>query len=301
MNISYLGMGAMGTPMAINLKKAQYEVTIWNRSFNKPSVQHAIQEGCLPAKTLEIATKNADVIISCLGDESDVYAVLLGENSVATFAKPNALIIDMSTIGVKVAKQINTELNTQGFRFLDAPVSGGDIGARAGSLTIMSGGDKADFDEAYPLFLSLGKNINYCGKSGSGQAVKLVNQSLAAIHMIALSEALKLAEQLGVSGQQIVDICSTGAAGSWALSNLGPTILGKDFNPGFMIKHMQKDLRLIFESIDNDDSQFPGINLADKLFKNVVDTVKNGEELGTQAMFLSQTSKPDEYPLNSPE
>jgi 3-hydroxyisobutyrate dehydrogenase len=294
MNIAYLGMGTMGTPMAINLKKSQYDVTIWNRSFKKTSVQQAIQAGCLPAKKLEIATKNADIIISCLGDESDVYEVLLGDNGVSTFAKSNALIIDMSTIGVKIAKQINSELNTQGFRFLDAPVSGGDIGARAGSLTIMSGGNKADFDEAYPLFLSLGKNINYCGESGSGQAVKLVNQGLASIHMIALSESLKLAEKMGVSGQQIIDICSTGAAGSWALSNLGPAILGEDFKPGFTIKHMQKDLRLIFESINQDNAQFPGIHLANKLFKNVVDTVENGEKLGTQAMFLSQTSKPDE-------
>ena len=276
----------MGGPMTANLSRKGYSIKAWNRTPNRPGVEIAAKAGATVVPSLREAVESADVIFSCVGDVPDVEEVILGVQGVVKFAKPSALVVDMSTIGSNAARNIDTQLKKHNLRFLDAPISGGDIGAQKGTLTIMVGGEPSDFEECKPLFEAMGKTIRLCGPIGSGQAVKLCNQALCAVHMVALCEAIKMAEQQEIDPNLMIEVCSTGAAGSWALSNLGPKIVESDFAPGFMIEHILKDLRLVQETIQASGQNFPGVELADRLFKIVkeIDGGKGGEQ-GTQAMI----------------
>ncbi len=289
--IAFLGLGVMGGYMAANLARSGYSVKAWNRTPNRPGVEVAASAGARMVSSIREAVEAADIVFSCVGDVPDVEEVILGSGGVAEFAKPGALVIDTSTIGPDAARKIAAELKKHNLRFLDAPISGGDIGAKNGTLTIMVGGEPSDFEESKPLLEVLGKSIRLCGPVGSGQAVKLCNQVLGAVHMVALCEAMQLAEQQEIDPNLIVEVCSTGAAGSWALSNLGPKIVESDFRPGFMIKHIIKDLRLVQESLKSSSQALPGVEMADRLFKLVkeLDGGTGGEQ-GTQAMIRAYRS-----------
>ena len=284
--IAFLGLGVMGGYMAANLARGGYSVNAWNRTPNRPGVEVAASAGATVVSSIREAVETGDIIFSCLGDVPDVEEVILGSGGVAEFAKPGALVIDTSTIGPDAARKIGTELKQHNLRFLDAPISGGDIGAKNGTLTIMVGGEPTDFEESKPVLEVLGKTIRLCGPVGSGQAVKLCNQVLGALHMVGLCEAMQLAQQQGIDPKLVVEVCSTGAAGSWALSNLGPKIVESDFRPGFMIKHILKDLRLVQESLSASGQELPGVAISDRLFKIVkeLDGGTGGEQ-GTQAMI----------------
>jgi 3-hydroxyisobutyrate dehydrogenase len=284
--IAFFGLGVMGGYMAANLARGGYSVKAWNRTPNRPGVEVAASAGVTVVSSIREAVETADIIFSCVGDVPDVEEVILGAGGVAEFAKPGALVIDTSTIGPNAARKIGNELKKHNLRFLDAPISGGDIGAKKGTLTIMVGGEATDFEESKPVLEVLGKTIRHCGPIGSGQAVKLCNQVLCALHMVGLCEAMQLAEQQGIDPNLIVEVCSTGAAGSWALSNLGPKIIEADFRPGFMIKHILKDLRLVQESLKESGEEWPGVEMSDRLFKMVqeLDGGMGGEQ-GTQAMI----------------
>lgn len=285
MGIAFLGMGVMGTPMTLNLLRAGYPVNVWNRSADSPNLLRVKSEGAAIAPSIAEAVRDADYIFTCVSDVPDVEAVLLGNFGVLHVAKANALIIDFSTIGALAARDIAKKLSAHNLRFLDAPISGGDVGAENGTLTIMVGGDRPDFDQAQPYFQTMGKNIYHCGEIGSGQAVKMCNQVLCAIHMVALCEAIKLAQYQGVNPDLMIEVCQTGAAGSWAIANLGRKITMADFRPGFMIKHILKDLRLVQETIENFPA-LPGFELATQQFKNTAQ-LADALEQGTQAMFRS--------------
>ena len=284
--IAFLGLGVMGGPMAANLARSGYSVKAWNRTPNRPGIEIAKGAGAVIVNFIQQAVEAADVIFTCVSDVPDVEEVILGSEGVAKFAKPGALVVDMSTIGSNAARKIGTELQKYNLRFLDAPVSGGDIGAQKGTLTIMVGGDRADFEACKPLLEVMGKTIRLCGQVGSGQAVKLCNQVLCAVHMVALCEAMEMAQQQEIDPNLIVEVCSTGAAGSWDLSNLGPKIVESDFAPGFMVKHILKDLRLVRETIKPSAQNLPAVELATHLFKIVgqLDGGRGGEQ-GTQAMI----------------
>lgn len=292
--VAFLGLGVMGAPMSVNLVKQGYSVTAWNRTPKRPGVELAKDAGANIASNLAQAVTDADIIFTCLGDVADVEEVILGEG-VIKYAKANALVVDMSTIGTAAARKIARQLQKQGLRFLDAPISGGDIGAQQGTLTIMVGGKPADFQECKPLLAAMGKNITLCGEVGSGQAVKMCNQALAAIHMVALCEAIEIARSQGIDPNLMIEVCSTGAAGSWALSNLGTKIVQSDLAPGFMIRHILKDLRLVQEIMPQAPTKLPGVKLAEDLFKQVAN-LDQGEAKyqGTQAMiraYLSEISE----------
>jgi 3-hydroxyisobutyrate dehydrogenase len=290
--IAFLGLGLMGGPMAANIARQGYQVKAWNRSKNRPGITTAAEGGATIVDSIQSAVADAEIVFSCVGDVPDVEEVLLGEAGVVKYARPGTLVVDMSTIGSKVAKQIARELNQHQLRFLDAPVSGGDIGAINGTLTIMVGGDPQDFEECKPLFKAMGQNIRLCGSVGSGQGVKMCNQILASLYMIGLCEAMTLAEKQGIDPNLIVEVCGTGAAGSWALTNLGPKIIKSDYDPGFPIKHILKDLRLVQEIMQASEENLPGVELADRLFK-LVQTLDNGQggEQGTQAMIRAYDSE----------
>lgn len=281
--IAYLGLGIMGGAMAANLARSGFKVRGWNRSSGKDSAARAQEAGVSLCSSLVDAVRDADVIFSCLGDESDVIAVSCDAGGVIDLARPGALMIDTTTIGPAAAKEIGQRLKTRAIRFLDAPVTGGDVGAREGTLTILVGGEKSDFDDALPQLNVVGKRIFLCGPTGSGQAVKLCNQILCAVNMVAVCEAFKLAETLDVSPQMIVETLSGGAGGSWALSTLGPRIAKGDFGPGFMLRHMLKDLRLVEENRDGVD--LPGLDLARELFEEASGKDTQGDGQGTQSMY----------------
>jgi len=285
---AFLGMGIMGASMAANLGRSALKTNIWNRTNPSPGIQIAKRAGCNVVKSIEEAVNSVDFIFTCVSDAPDVEKVLFSSGGVVENAKKGALIIDFSTIGSKAAKSFGHRLKQIGLRFLDAPVSGGDIGAKNGSLTIMAGGTDKDFSDSLPILKVLGENIHHCGPVGGGQAVKLVNQILGGIHMVALSEAMRLAEIQEIDPNLIVEICSTGAAGSWALSNLGPKMIQSDYSAGFKVKDMLKDLRLVHEEL-LDREILPGVNLAQKLFELVITTFPQdqGGLMGTQSMVLA--------------
>lgn len=281
--------------MAANLARSGCSLRAWNRTPTRLSVRVAAEAGATIVASIQAAVESAEVIFTCVGDETDVEEVLLGEQGITQFAPANALIVDLSTIGSKAAQHIGTELARQGFRFLDAPISGGDIGAKNGTLTIMVGGEAQDFEECQPFLAMMGQNIRLCGPIGSGQAVKLCNQVLGAVHMVALCEAMLLAEKQGIDPHLIVEVCSTGAAGSWALANLGEKAIAADFAPGFAIKHMLKDLRLVLDCARDRGQDLPGVELADCFFQ-IVQALDGGagDEQGTQAMIRAYRERNDE-------
>ena len=282
--IAFLGLGVMGSAMAANLVKRGYPVIGWNRTKDRPTIAIFTDAGGILADSLEAAVHDADLVFSCLGDVPDVIEVLIGENGAGSFSKPNTLFIDSSTIGSVAAKLIGEALVAKGFRFMDAPVSGGDVGARNGTLTFMVGGAAEDLQACLPLLEAMGRHIKHCGAIGSGQAVKLCNQTLVSVYMLALCETMQIAEKMGVDPQLVVDVCGSGAAGSWALTNLGMKVATGDYQAGFAIKHMLKDLRLVQEISQNLD--IPAIALAIQNFQKVSQLDDGqGAEQGTQAMI----------------
>lgn len=294
-SIAFLGLGVMGGPMTANLAQAGYSVKAWNRTGDRPGVTIAREAGATVVSSLSEAVGSADIIFTCLGDVPDVQEVLLGEEGVIDRALPGSLVVDMSTIGSDAAISLGKSLESKGIRFLDAPVSGGDIGAQQGTLTIMVGGKVDDFQETYPFFQVMGRNIYHCGPVGSGQAVKMCNQVLAAVHMVALCEAMELAKVQNLDPNLIVEVCSTGAAGSWALGNLGPKIIASDWQPGFMIQHILKDLRLVSEIVAKQQQNLPGVKLANHLFQTAANLDNGqGSYWGTQGMMRAYRDQSDE-------
>ena len=290
--VAFLGLGLMGGSMAANLARRGYQVKAWNRTSDRPEVSIAAEAGATIVDSIQAAVGDAEIIFTCVGDIPDVEAVLLGATGVVNYAQPDTLVVDMSTIGSVAAKNIGQQLQQRQLRFMDAPVSGGDIGAQKGTLTIMVGGSKSDFEECKPMLAAMGTNITLCGDVGSGQGVKMCNQILASVYMVGLCEAMQLAKHQGIDPNLIVEVCGTGAAGSWALSNLGEKIINGDYNPGFAIKHMVKDLRLVKSINQTSGDNLPGTELADRLFQAVMKMDDGqGKEQGTQAMIRAYISQ----------
>ena len=284
--LAFIGLGLMGAAMTANLVRKGYGVKAWNRTPNRPGITAAKEAGATIVSSIEAAVSNADIIFTCVGDVPDIQEVLFSDHGIINYAKPQALIVDFSTIGTQAAREIGSQLKAENLRFLDAPISGGDIGAKKGTLTIMVGGEKSDFDECLTYFRAMGKTIIYCGSTGNGQAIKMCNQALCAVHMVALCEAIKMAEIQGIDPNLMIEVCSTGAAGSWALENLGPKIVNSDLDPGFAIKHLLKDLRLVQESMVESNNNLPGVSLAESFLKLVaILDDGQGKEQGTQAMI----------------
>jgi 3-hydroxyisobutyrate dehydrogenase len=294
--IAYLGLGIMGGSMAANLVRAGGSVRGWNRTAGRPTVEQAAANGVRLVGTAREAVQDADFVFLCLTNAQDIEHLLLGATADAPGLLPDlkagAIVVDMSTTGPQCARLLHKELAAHKLRFLDAPVSGGDIGARDGTLTIMVGGEEKDFNECRPWFEAMGKKIFYCGTAGSGQAVKLCNQVLCAVNLVAVCEALQLAQAQGIDPALVVDICQTGAAGSWALSNLGPRILKDDLKPAFKIKDMLKDLNLVRTAAPAGDDLLCGTLLADRKLTVARDLGgTSGGDQGTQAMIRAYRGK----------
>ena len=217
--------------MAANLMRNGYQLTIFNRS--KKYVDEFSSVGAVVAQNPKEVAKNSDVVIDMVTDAPDVEQVLLGKNGVIEGAKKGLVVIDMSTNSPDFARSVSSKLAKNRVEFLDAPVTGGDKGARTATLTIMVGGKKSVFQKCKPILQSMGKEIVYMGDSGSGQATKLCNQVAVSIHTLATCEALLLGASSGLDLNDVLKVLTAGAAGSWNLSNLGPKIIQRDFEPGF--------------------------------------------------------------------
>jgi len=282
-NLACLGTGGiMLSGMSKNLLSASYKVFAYNRTPERANHQSVLEAGAISADTIETAVKEADLILICVSDIPDVEQVT---NELAKFAPAGTLIVDLSTIGPEASQRIGTDLQHQGFRFLEAPVTGGDRGAKNGTLTIMTGGNRQDFETALPVLESIGKKVVHCGELGAGQALKLVNQILCALYQVGISEALQFADRKGVDANAVIDVCGSGAAGSWALTNLGPRIINNDFNNGFPIQHMLKDLRLVRDAMGDYQSHYPGVQLAFDLLEKAANLDQDTPQQGTHALI----------------
>jgi 3-hydroxyisobutyrate dehydrogenase len=244
--VGFIGLGIMGMPMAHNLIKAGFGVVVYNRTASK--TERIVSEGARKADSPRELASEASVVITIVSDTPDVESVILGENGVIEGIKPDSVVIDMSTISPQATLGIAARLGEKGVHMLDAPVSGGEQGAINGALSIMVGGDAKVLKRCQPIFEAMGKNIIHVGSNSMGQTVKLMNQILVAGTLNAVVEALVFAQKSGVDLEKAISAVEGGAAGSWQLTNLAPRIIRRDFDPGFMINLMQKDLNLVMET-----------------------------------------------------
>lgn len=243
--IGFIGVGIMGKSMVRNLMKAGFEVAIYTRTKSK--VEDVIAEGAIWRDTVKECAADREAVITIVGYPKDVEEVYFGEEGIIANAPKGAYLIDMTTSSPKLASRIYEAAKAAGLSAIDAPVTGGDSGAKAGTLTILAGGDKEAFDACMPVFEAMGKNINYEGKAGNGQHTKMCNQIAIAGAIAGACEALTYAKGVGLDPQTMLDSISTGAAGSAQMSNVIPRIMKDDFNPGFFIKHFIKDMKLADE------------------------------------------------------
>ncbi|UCF36861.1 MAG: NAD(P)-dependent oxidoreductase [Acidobacteriota bacterium] len=278
--VGFVGLGIMGLPMAANLAKAGFELTVYNRTPGRAEQLEGptIRIAQSPAEVAEAS----DIIITIVSDSPDVEAVVLGPNGVIEGIRPGSILVDMSTISPAVERRIDQELQGKSCSLVDAPVSGGDIGAIKGTLAIMAGGERKSFERVLPLFEAMGKTITYCGPVGNGQLTKLCNQVLVSVNLLAVSEAVTFARKNGLDPATMIQAVAGGAAGSWQLSNLGPKIVDRDFAPGFMIDLMQKDLRLVLEAGDQAGVALAAAGLVHQFF-NSAQAAGDGRA-GTQAL-----------------
>lgn len=278
----------MGAPMAVHLLRAGYEVSCFNRTLTK--TQPIVDAGGTAFGSPREAAQGADFIITMVTDGPDVEAVLFGENGALSAAKAGVLCIDMTTMSPALTLEIAARAKEKDARTLDAPVTGGEIGAKNATLSIMVGGDQNDFEDARPIFEVLGKTITYCGDHGAGQSVKLCNQICGAMNLLGVCEALTLGEKMGVDPAIIVQVINGGAGASWAMQNLAPKINAKDWSPGFMVETQQKDMRLIAEAADQTLTALPGAALAQQLWRAVEAQGDNRDGIQAMAKVLRALS-----------
>lgn len=241
--IGFIGLGIMGKPMALNLITAGHSLTVYNRTRIKTDILQ--QAGAKLASSPKQVAQNSDVIITIVSDSPDVQEIMLGQEGILKGIQPNSIVIDMSTISPSMTKSLSQRLAEKGASMLDAPVSGSSWAAEDGTLSIMVGGDKKVFDKCLPIFETLGKTIVHIGPTGMGQVCKLVNQVIVAGTLASVCEGLLLGSKSGVNLEKVFQAITGGAANSWQLENLGSRIIKRDFAPGFTVKLMLKDQRLI--------------------------------------------------------
>ncbi|MBY6037456.1 NAD(P)-dependent oxidoreductase [Fictibacillus nanhaiensis] len=285
--IGFIGTGVMGRSMAGHLINAGYPVHVYTRTKKKADT--LLKQGAEWANTPAEIAQKCDVIITMVGYPKDVEHLYLGEDGLIRHAKEGSYLIDMTTSSPQLAQRIAKASSEKNISALDAPVSGGDIGARDAKLSIMVGGEKKAFEEVEPIFLKMGTNVVYQGHAGSGQHTKMCNQIAIASGMIGVCEAILYAEKAGLDPATVLKSIETGAAGSWSLSNLAPRMLKGDFAPGFYVKHFIKDMTIALHSAEEMGLLTPGLALAKKLYDELAEMGE--EESGTQALYKRLENK----------
>jgi 3-hydroxyisobutyrate dehydrogenase len=281
MKIGFIGLGIMGKPMALNLLKAGFSLTVYNRTAAK--CKPLVDAGADSVSSLREVAESSEVVITIVSDTPDVESVLFGKEGVASSLRKGHFVIDMSSISPSATETFAARLREQRVEMLDAPVTGGEKGAIEGTLAIMVGGRREIFEKCLPIFQGMGRTVLYTGENGTGQRTKLVNQLLCAQHIVAMSDGLRFARESGLDLETTLKVVTGGAAGSWMLTNMAPRILQNDFAPGFTIKLQHKDLRLVREALTEMKGRYPATELAYSLFSEAVDS--GFGELGTQGFI----------------
>jgi 3-hydroxyisobutyrate dehydrogenase len=281
--IGWIGTGVMGTSMCGHILKGGYSVTIYTRTKSK--AQRLLEEGGIWAENPRQVAKSSDVIFTIVGYPKDVGEVSLGEDGILAGVRSGSVIVDMTTSQPSLAVEIYTRAKKQDVYALDAPVSGGDVGAKEAKLSIMIGGDEAVFKAISPLFQLMGTNINYMGSAGAGQHTKMSNQILIASTMIGVVECLLYGYKAGLDLDEVIAAIGSGAAGCWSINNLGPRIIKRNFDPGFFVEHFVKDMEIALEEARRMNLSMPGLALAHQLYLSL--KAQERGKLGTHSLTLA--------------
>lgn len=281
--IGWIGTGVMGRSMCGHLISKGYETTVFSRTKDKAA--DLLAGGARWAESPLAVAKGSDVVFAIVGFPSDVREVFLGTNGALAGSKPGAILVDMTTSEPSLAVEIANAAKSKGVAAIDAPVSGGDIGARNAALSIMVGGEPEPIDAVLPLFQAMGKTIVHQGPAGAGQHTKMVNQMLIAGNMVGVCEAMLYAYRAGLDPLKAIESVGSGAAGSWSINNLGPRIVKGDFEPGFFVEHFIKDMGIALSEAKRMGLALPGLALAEQLYLAV--QAQGMGRKGTQALFLA--------------
>lgn len=284
-SIGFVGTGVMGESMARHLMKGGHELYVYNRT--KKKADDLIKEGAKWCDTIGELAEAVDVVITIVGYPQDVKEVYLGKNNIFDRAKRGTYVIDMTTSKPSLAQEISDQAKQRDLHALDAPVSGGDVGARDAKLTIMVGGEAEAFAEVESIFQLMGTNIRLQGEAGAGQFTKMANQIAIASTMMGVSEAMAYAKKAGLDQEKVLASIETGAAGGFSMTNLAPKMIKGDFAPGFYMKHFIKDMNIAIESAEELGLKSPGLVVAKKLYQELAD--KGEGDSGTQALYKYYT------------
>jgi 3-hydroxyisobutyrate dehydrogenase len=287
MKIGWIGLGVMGCSMAKHLQEAGHTLFLYNRTRGKEA--GLISDGACWCDSPAAVAKESEISFTMVGGPSDVEEIYLGENGLLSGGKTACgIVVDMTTSQAALARRIAHSASLKGVESLDAPVSGGDIGAREATLAIMVGGKKEVFERVLPLFRIMGKNISHMGEAGAGQHTKICNQILVAGTMIGVCESLLYAYRLGLDPQAVIEVVEKGAAGSWSVSHLGPRIVRGDYHSGFFVKHFIKDMEIALQEAASVGLSLPGLALVHQLYVAV--KAQGHENSATQALMLALKS-----------
>ncbi len=288
MRVGFIGLGIMGRPMALNLLQGGHSVTVWAR--RQESMTPLLDAGAQGATSPAAVAAQSDIVFSMVADAPDVREVMLGDQGVAQSAHAGLIAVDMSTIPPAAAKSIGTELAAKGVSFLDAPVSGGEVGAIAGTLSIMVGGDQQAFEQVQPLFACMGKNVVYVGGPGAGQVAKAANQILTGIGVLAVAEAMAFAKKNGVEPARVREALMGGFAGSKILENHGQRMIDRNFKPGFKSWMHEKDMNIVMQTAHELGLYLPASAATAQMYKAMVGTGMGDEDSIAVLKLLEQLS-----------
>ncbi|MFJ7932970.1 NAD(P)-dependent oxidoreductase [Sporosarcina sp. NPDC096371] len=281
--IAFIGTGVMGASIVKHLLRNEYDVAVYTRT--KAKAVSLVEMGATWAETVREAVAGADVIFTMVGYPTDVEEVYFGEDGIFAGGREGQIAVDMTTSSPALAKRIAEKATMLKMASIDAPVSGGDVGAQNGTLSIMCGGDEQVFERILPILSIFGKQIVYQGVAGAGQHTKMCNQIAIATNMIGVCEALAYAEHAGLDAETVLASISSGAAGSWSLSNLAPRMLQGDFEPGFYVKHFLKDMNIALQEAEAMNLMLPGLQLAREMYDKLVE--QGFSDKGTQVLYKS--------------
>ena len=280
--VAFLGLGVMGYPMAGHLARAGHSVTVYNRSAAKASAWVA-EYGHASATTPATAADNADIVFACVGNDADLRSVVLGEHGALRGMRAGTVFVDHTTASAEVARELNAAAQALGVQFIDAPVSGGNLGAINGALTVMCGGDPAAFEAVRPVTLAFAKAVTLLGASGAGQLAKMVNQIAIAGLVQGLAEAVAFGAKAGLDMKAVLGVIGKGAAQSWQMDNRGATMVDGQFDFGFAVDWMRKDLGLVLDEARRNGARLPVTALVDQFYADV--QAEGGNRLDTSSLL----------------
>ena len=279
--VAFLGLGVMGHPMAGHLARAGHSVTVYNRTLAKAQAWVA-EYGHAFAATPKLAAAGADIVFACVGNDDDLRSVVLGDDGAFAGMKTGAVFVDHTTASAAVARELSAAAQTRGLHFVDAPVSGGNLGAINGTLTVMCGGDPAAFDTIHPVAMAFAKAVTLLGASGAGQLAKMVNQVAIAGLVQGLAEAIAFGEKAGLDMNAVLGVIGKGAAQSWQMDNRGPSMLEDRFDFGFAVDWMRKDLGLVLDEAKRNGARLPVTALVDQFYADI--QAAGGNRLDTSSL-----------------